>query len=227
MKLDPMEMLLRLTGDLSEVRGRVQELEDQGLATALEGLGKKVGDLRETLAAVVAAVQHMQAEPEEEEEPDWPGTTPNWTDELDQDQARELWDWLTKWCQNILWPIYAERVWKPCWYRHARLRMELTALCANWHWAYTKNAPPTRVSEWHARWWPHAERVLREELKDCGLPREDLPAPKHPVPAPLRPTKENPRPPAPPFTAEDFADHKFLERVEKDIARRPPGKTAD
>ena len=91
MKLDPMEMLLRLTGDLSAIRTRVQELEDQKLSAALESLDTKVGQLKETLAAVVEAVRQIQEGPEEEEEaPDWPGTTPNWMDDLDQEQARDL-----------------------------------------------------------------------------------------------------------------------------------------
>ena len=228
MKLDPMEMLLRLTGDLSAVRTRVQELEDQKLGEALEGLDTKVGQLKETLAAVVEAVRKIQEDPQEEEAPDWPGTTPNWMDDLDQEQARILWDWLTEWCQNKLWPFYAQHVWKPCWYRHPRLRIELTSLCANWYWSYSKGAPPTRVSEWHARWWPHVEKVLKEELKNCGMPRDDLKNPKHPVPVPIRPTEAEPNPPKPAYTESDFVDPGFLGLVEKDIARRrPPDSDAD
>ncbi|MFF5893961.1 hypothetical protein ACFY72_35105 [Streptomyces globisporus] len=228
MRLDPMEMLLRLTGDLSAVRTRVTELEDAKLGEALDGLDTKVGQLKETLAAVVEAVRQIQADPEEEEAPDWPGTTPNWMDDLDQEQARVLWDWLTEWSQNKLWPFYAQKVWKPCWYKHPRLRIELTSLCANWYWSYTKGAPPTRVSEWHARWWPHVEKVLREELRNCGIPRDDLKKPKHPVPAPAVPTEATPNPPAPPWTEWDFAEPGFLAAVEKDIARRPaPEKETD
>ena len=215
-----MEMLLRLTGDLSAVRGRVQELEDQGLAAALEDISTKVGNLRETLAAVVAVVQQIQEGPQEEEEvEDWPGTTPNWRDDLDQEKARVLWDWLIEWCQNTLWPFYAQSVWLPCWYKHPRLRIELTALCANWYWSYQKGAPPTRVMEWHARWWPHVEKVLKEELKNCGLPHDGKKL-KHPVPVPAVPTEEDPAPEPPPYTAEDFADPGFLAAVDRDVERR-------
>ncbi|MFE9334916.1 hypothetical protein [Streptomyces sp. NPDC006925] len=220
MKLDPMEMLLRLTGDLSAVRGRLQTLEDENLPATLEGLDTKVGQLKESLAAVVEAVGQLMADPEEEPPPEWPGTTPNWTDDLDQDQARELWDGLTEWCQNTLWPIYARPVWRPCWYLHKRLVIELTALWRNYEWSYEDKAPPTRVSEWHARWWPHVEKVLEKELSNCGMPRDGLPKPRHPVPVPVQPTMENENPPPPPFTESDFVDHRFFERVEKDIARR-------
>ncbi|MFI5987099.1 hypothetical protein ACIBEA_40320 [Streptomyces sp. NPDC051555] len=227
-KLDPMEMLLRLTGDLSGVRGRVQSLEDQDLAVALERLDENVGSLRETLAAVTVAIQQMQAEPEEEEPEkeveNWPGTAPNWTDDLDQEQARALWDWLTEWCQNKLWPIFAQPVWKPCWYRHTKLRIELTSLCANWYWSYDKKAPPTRSAEWLARWWPHVERILKEELNDCGLPRDGLQRPKHPVPVPVQATADNPTPAPPAFTVNDFADPAFFEWVEGNISKRRPAE---
>ncbi|KAB7833572.1 hypothetical protein FRZ00_33410 [Streptomyces mobaraensis] len=226
-----MEMLLRLTGDLSDVRGRVQDLEDQGVAATLESLDTKVGGLKETLAAVVEAIQQLQAEPEEEEEeePDWPGTTPNWTDDLDQDQARELWDGLTEWCQNKLWPIYVQDVWKPCWYRHMRLRVELTWVWRAYEWSYEKGkgVPPTRVAEWHVRWVKHIEAVLKEELKECGLPRDGLPRPKHRVPLPQPPTEEDETPAPPPFRVTDFVDPTFFEWVEDNIRKRRPAENSE
>ncbi|MEU5547178.1 hypothetical protein AB0G85_33180 [Streptomyces sioyaensis] len=225
MQLDPMEMLLRLTGDLSNVNGRVKTLEEQQVAAALaafeEKMATSVGGLEEQLAAVVAVIQQMQAEPEEEPS-DGPGTAPNWND-VNQDQARELWDWLTSWCQNVLWPTYAQSVWKPCWYRHQQVRIQLTWLCAYWHWAYEQHAPPTRAAEWHVRWWPHVEQVLKKELKECGYPSDNLPKPRHPVPVPVA---DSAAPPAP-FSIDDFVDHRFFERVEKDIARRPEAEKKD
>lgn len=221
MKVSVGDMLLTLTGNLSDVRSRLQALEDQKLLAELEGLATTVGGLNEKLAAIVAAVVQMQAEPEPEPEPAWPGFSPNWTDDLDQDQARELWDWLTEWCQNILWPIYARDVWKPCWYLHTQVRIELTALRGTWKHAYlSPDVPPTRAMEWHSRWWPHAEKMLKEELKNCGHPREGLPRPKHPVPVPQQPTDENPYPEPPAFHIGDFADPDFLRWVEDNISKR-------
>ncbi|GAA2111057.1 hypothetical protein [Streptomyces synnematoformans] len=215
------DMLLTLTGHISEVRTRLKELEDQNLHAELEGLSTRVGGLGETLAGIVEAIAAMQADPEPDPEPDWPGVSPNWTDDIDQNQARELWDWLTGWCQNILWPIYAQDVWKPCWYRHTRVRIALTALRGAHQWSYeSPQVPPTRGLEWEHRWWPATEQLLKEELKDCGLPRDGLPVPRHPVPVPIQPTEANPNPPPPPFTVRDFADPGFLEYMERNIARR-------
>lgn len=215
------DMLLTLTGNISELRARLKELEDQNLRGELEGLSTRVGSLGETLAGIVEAIAAMQAEPEAEPEPDWPGVSPNWNDDIDQNQARELWDWLTEWCQNYLWPIYAQDVWKPCWYRHNRVRIVLTALRGAHQWSYeSPQVAPTRGLEWEYRWWPETEKLLRAELKSCGLPRDDLKEPKHKVPLPLTAKEGDPPPPTPAFTIKDFVDPGFFEYVERNIARR-------
>ncbi len=229
MKVSVGDMLLTLTGNVSDARKRLSDLENQKLKELLEGLALKVGEHKEQLAAITEAFAALQAEPEPEPEPDWPGVSPNWTDDLDQDQARELWDWLTKWCHNILWPIYAQDVWKPCWYRHTRVRIVLTALRGAHQWSYeTTKVPPTRAMEWEFRWLREAKQLLKEELKDCGLPRDDLKKPKHPVPVPVQSTPENPNPAPPAFTIEDFTDPGFFDYVERNIAkRREPDKETD
>ncbi|MFD8621738.1 hypothetical protein [Streptomyces sp. NPDC059513] len=229
MKVSVGDMLLTLTGNVSDARKRLSDLENQRLKELLEGLALKVGEHKEQLAAITEAFAALQAEPEPEPEPDWPGVSPNWTDDIDQDQARELWDWLTEWCHNILWPIYAQDVWKPCWYRHTRVRIALTALRGAHQWSYeTTQVPPTRALEWEFRFWPQVETLLKAELKDCGLPRDDLKKPKHQVPVPAKPTLEDPHPAPPAFTIEDFVDPGFFEYVERNIAkRRVPDKEAD
>ncbi|NEC93616.1 hypothetical protein G3I71_49630 [Streptomyces sp. SID12501] len=75
-KIDAMEMLLRLTAELAETRGRLKALEEENLPASLESIDEKVGGLKESLAAVTAAVQQMRAEPEEEEEEPEPWPRP-------------------------------------------------------------------------------------------------------------------------------------------------------
>ena len=168
---------------------------------------------------MVEKLQQLQEEPEEEEEADGPGTAPDWT-QVDQDQARALWDWLLEWCQNILWPTYAEEVWKPRWYRHQRLRIELTWLCAYWYWSYEPKSPPTRAAEWHARWWPYVEKVMREELSRCGYVSENLREPRHAYPVDVKDADGNLVQQAP-YSGDDFADDELFASVERHIARRP------
>ncbi|MFG3207924.1 hypothetical protein [Streptomyces sp. NPDC048192] len=229
MKVSVSDMLLTLTGNVSDARKRLAELENQKLKQGQEDILLKLGEHKEQLAAITEALAAMQAEPEPEPEPDWPGVSPNWTDDIDQDQARQLWDWMTEWCQNFLWPVYAQDVWKPCWYRHPRLRIVLTALRGAHQWSYeTTKVPPTRALEWEYRWWPQTEQLLKEELKNCGLPRDGLPNPKHKVPMPKQPTDEVPNPAPPAFTIKDFVDPGFFEYVERNIAkRRKPEKKDD
>jgi hypothetical protein len=202
-QLSPETLLTTLIGDLAEVRGRVTALEEQELLDAINGL-------KRTLGEIVDAVDKLQTQ-EEESGDDGPGTAPDWTS-VDQDQARELWDWLLEWSQNKLYPMYALEVWRPCWYRHPRIRVELTWLCAYWHWSYEKTAPPTRAAEWHARWWPHVEGIMVKQLARCGHADEDRGDLKHEVPADQ--------------AEDDFMDsaEQLREFVEAHIARRPPAE---
>ncbi|WP_274036743.1 hypothetical protein [Streptomyces sp. MMBL 11-1] len=210
MKLEPGDMLLALARDLSETRTTLSAgLEDlAGRLEAVEGAeyGDAIAGLRKVLGDVTEAVQKLQAKAEEEE-PEGPGTAPDWTN-LDKEQCRELWDWLNTWCSKVLLPVYAPDAWRPCWYRHTELKFQLTWLCAYWHWAYEKTAPPTRAAEWHVRWWPAVLTFMKKELAECGyVDPEKLRDPLHVIPAD--------------DSLDDFADSGLLEWMDRDIERRP------
>jgi hypothetical protein len=217
--MDPERFLLELSSQLTEARSSVTALDGRVGTLEQQDLSRRVGEIREQLGAINEVLRQLTSEPVEEEESDGPGTAPNWIG-ADQQQARELWDWLLDWCQNILWPVWGQEVWKPCWYRHQTVRIQLTWLCAMWHWAYEKHAPPTRAAEWHLRWWPGVRDFMKAELNRCGYRSDNLPNPEHEVPVP------NPDPTGsqPAYLITDFADDRILERVQKDIDRRPPPK---
>ncbi|MGO4417196.1 hypothetical protein AB4Z54_00065 [Streptomyces sp. MCAF7] len=213
MKLEPERMVLDLAQDLAETRStltngladavaRLEALEGAEYDDAIAGLRKLLGELSE-------AVQKLQ-ETEEDPEPEGPGTAPDWTS-LDKEQCQELWDWLLTWCGKVLHPVYAREVWRPCWFRHQQLRIQLTWLCAYWHWSYEKTAPPTRAAEWHMRWWPAIEKFMKDELKECGYVSESLRDPVHEIPQHGDDALDY----------DDFADHGLMDWVAKDVARRP------
>ncbi|MFF0430322.1 hypothetical protein ACFYUJ_38920 [Streptomyces sp. NPDC004520] len=211
MKLEPERMVLDLARDLAETRttlsngledvvSRLEELEGLDIPDAISGLRKVIGEIAVGLQALQAA-----AEEEEEEESEGPGTAPDWRS-VDKEQCRELWDWLCNWCSRVLLPVYAQEVWKPCWYRHAPLRIQLTWLCAYYEWSYEKHAPPTRAAEWHMRWWPSMEKVIKKELANCGH-AGDVHDPVHEIPGEM--------------AYEEFADGGLAEWIDRDVARRP------
>lgn len=198
MNITPESLLLKLAEDLSGLRGRVSAIEEQDLLGA-------IGELQEALDRIVEEVSKLQPPEEEEEESKGPGTAPNWA-AVDQEQAKVLWEWLIEWCATVLHPMYALDVWRPCWYAHPRLRIELTWLCAYWHWAYEKTAPPTRAAEWHARWWTHVRDVMKRELANCGHQVPDRKM-EHVVPD----TQDE----------ADFSDDDMRPYVAEHVARRP------
>lgn len=210
MKLEPERMVLDLARDLAETRStltngladtvaRLEALEGQELDDAIAGLRKLLGEVAEQVQKLQDAAEAA------EEESDGPGTAPDWRN-LDKEQCRELWDWLCNWCSRVLLPVYAQEVWRPCWYRHQQVRIQLTWLAAYYEWSYEKTAPPTRAAEWHMRWWPSIEKFLKKELQKCGHPG-DVHDPLHEI--------------APDLAYEDFADDGLAAWIDKDVARRP------
>ncbi|MEY9961514.1 hypothetical protein [Streptacidiphilus sp. MAP5-52] len=154
------KLLAILAGDLAGHKTRLE---------ALESL--KLSDLREQVGRMTDLLIELTAQKEEEvpEEEEWdPTAVPDWRT-MNREDAREAWTTLVAWCRDVLYPTYCNpTIWRPCWYQHARIREELTWLCAHWHWSYkVKGAPPTRAAEWHARWWPYVRPLLKDGFTGC------------------------------------------------------------
>lgn len=204
MKIEPERMLANLAADLAEVRTRLQLIEGQRLVDQMGQMRTTLGDLAE----LVAALQPVEEEPQDP----GPVVAPNWAD-LDQSQAAEAWEVLVTWCRDVYRPMYALQQWRPCWYRHPLLRIQLSWLCANWHWSYMAKCPPTRPAEWHTRWWPSVQSFMDEELRRCGPSTDQLLGPVHSPPKGIE--------------GNGFEDGLMSAYIERDIARRPPPPNPD
>ncbi|NUT46106.1 MAG: hypothetical protein HOV94_02130 [Saccharothrix sp.] len=214
MPIDPDKLLAHIAGDVRDLGRRVDGIEKAKLPEHLR-------DLTTTVQALVETVEALQ--PTDEDEPMPVGYVPNWA-VLDRDQAAKVWADLVDWCRTVLHPMYASEIWRPCWYQHPRLRIELTWLWAAWRYSYEPKAPPTRAAEWHTRWWPHLAGVVADELKRCGLASDTLFQPVHPVPA--RPDDYDEDRHGWILGETDFADDEQLGRwIEADCARRPEPPT--
>ncbi|WP_068273598.1 hypothetical protein [Aldersonia kunmingensis] len=83
---------------------------------------------------------------------------------LDREQARELWGELTDWVGWLRARYQLGHTIPPCWYRHAVMVEELTALMAAHHAAYTTSSdghdpPRDTLAAWHRHWhWPLVDR---------------------------------------------------------------------
>ncbi|MEV8590891.1 hypothetical protein AB0424_28525 [Streptomyces sp. NPDC051180] len=165
MAIQPERMLTVLAGDLAVLKEgfgalveRIGKLEGKDPSTSIAGI-------HEALADILESIEELRPGSEEE---DGPPPTPNWAT-ADQDRARELWKWLTDWCRSTLHPMYAREHWRPCWYEHPQLRIQLTWLAHFHDWAYEPKAPPPRAAEWHLRWWPQLrDQILIPEFEGCG-----------------------------------------------------------
>ncbi|MFJ8957337.1 hypothetical protein ACIRO1_45330 [Streptomyces sp. NPDC102381] len=200
MAITPEKMLTGLVGEVALLDDRVTKLEGKDPSSSIAGI-------HEALADIMAKIEKLEEKPKEEQAP----PTPDWTT-ADQDRARELWDWLIKWCRETLYPMYAREYWRPCWYEHPQLRIQLTWLAHFHDWSREPKAPPTRAAEWHARWWPFVRdsvlgpSVPNSELFRCGHKVEDRTM-LHAVPAHEDETA--------------FEDGGLDSYVEEFIARRP------
>ncbi|PJN21114.1 hypothetical protein CG736_34795, partial [Kitasatospora sp. CB02891] len=115
--------------------------------------------------------ESQEADGEDEEEEFDPSQVPDFLS-LTQEDAEVTWKWLIKWAGEVLRPNYLggrRSPWRPCWYLHRRVVLELIWCCACWHWAYSvKKAPPSRAADWATRWLPHLEAFLAKHLEPCG-----------------------------------------------------------
>lgn len=213
MALDPERFLATLAGDVLDVARRVDAIEHAALPEQIEALGV-------TVTALFEAVDALR--PPDEDAPLSVGYVPNWA-VLDREQAAKVWADLVDWCRTVLHPMYAADIWRPCWYTHPRLRIELTWLWANWRYSYDPKAPPNRAAEWHTRWWPHLSGVITEELKRCGPVSDTLLEPLDPVPP--RPADYDEERDGWILGERDFADDEKLgQYIQRDCARRPEPK---
>ncbi|MGK4586069.1 hypothetical protein [Kitasatospora sp. HPMI-4] len=170
MALDPERVLSNLMGDVALLRSRLDKFDELQIPERLQLLDQGLVQVVEQTSHVAQLLMELQQE-QEEVEPDFdPTVAPDFLT-LNQDQATETWDWLVAWCAKVLRPAYLgarTRCWRPCWYHHRRVLLELIWACAFWHWSYAKGAPPARAAEWHTRWLPHLETFLAKHFEACG-----------------------------------------------------------
>lgn len=166
MAITPEKMLTGLAGELALLTNRVQELEGKDPTSSISGIYQALADFKDKIEKLEEKAPEEQAPP-----------TPNWAT-ADQERAQELWDWLITWCRETLYPMYAyehwrptaHTYWRPCWYEHPQVRIQLTWLAHFHDWAYEPKAPPTRAAEWHARWWP----FIRDSILNSAVPGSEF-----------------------------------------------------
>lgn len=150
-QLDENEQLDRRLGALG------QDAETQRHAIA--DLGTRLDDLT-TLVRELA--QRPAAEARSERAIWWPDLPAG----RERTAALRL---LGAWVDDVLRGHHPELVQdslQACWYRHADVLDELTALQAAWHAAYRANAAPaTAAIEWHDRWLPGCMARCKAAIK--------------------------------------------------------------
>ncbi|GAA2836776.1 hypothetical protein ACFQ0M_48810 [Kitasatospora aburaviensis] len=171
MALDPERMLSHLMGDVAVLRKRLDGLDELEVPERLAMLDQGLRQVVEQISHVGQLLQELQEEPEEPEE-DFDPTAVRDFLTLNQEEAEATWKWLVDWLRKVLRPAYlgagANSPWRPCWYQHRRVLLELIWAAAFWHWSYAKGAPPSRAAEWHTRWLPHLETFLAKQFAGCG-----------------------------------------------------------
>jgi hypothetical protein len=92
-----------------------------------------------------------------------------WWPALGPDQARDAWQLLTEWLQDVLTLRYpaADRVLQPCWYRHPDAVDALTVLQATWRAAYLGSAEASAAAQWLHQWLPAGIEQLKQALDRC------------------------------------------------------------
>lgn len=127
---------------------RTGELMD---TDSVPGLAAVAALHAEHLEALTAAVEQLTED--RSTQPD--GRGPFVWAELDAQAAAKAWRDLAAWVGWLRGRYPLARQVPLCWWRHAELVEELTALWLAWREAYTsKGAPWTAAADWHGRWLP-------------------------------------------------------------------------
>ncbi len=170
MALDAEKVLSTLVGDVAVLRSRVEGFEALDVNDRLQLLDQGLLQLVDQMGTIARMLDEAQQEKEETEPEFDPTKVPDFLS-LNQKQAAEVWEWLVTWCLTVLRRVYLgprSGVWRPCWYQHRRVVIELIWACAFWHWSYAEGAPPSRAAEWHTRWLPHLQEFLAKQFAPCG-----------------------------------------------------------
>src|SRR4051812_49295632 len=127
------------------------------------GLLLDVEELQQEVAALRADVDALRAAAAPTHVGVW------WWPALGPAQARDAWQLLTEWLQDVLTLRYpaADRVLQPCWYRHPDAVDALTVLHATWRAAYMGSAEAGSAAQWLHQWLPAGIEQLNQALNRC------------------------------------------------------------
>jgi hypothetical protein len=141
--------------DVTTVQRRVDDLAE----TVSE-----VDTLRAEVAAVAEVAENLATA-------HVPGPASWWPDLATGDSRAQALADLGIWVDEVLRTRHPEMYSKlgACWYQHADVLDELTALRAAWYAAYRDpEAPATAAVEWHDRWLPGVMRRCRAAIRARG-----------------------------------------------------------
>jgi hypothetical protein len=167
--------------EFDELRGYVEQIgvilanvAKEVAAQDVTTVQRRVDDLAETVSevdtlraevAAVAEVAENLATAQVHGPASW------WPDLATGDSRAEALKNLGVWVDEVLRTRHPEMYNKlgGCWYQHADVLDELTALRAAWYAAYRDpEAPATAAIEWHDRWLPGAMRRCRAAIRARG-----------------------------------------------------------
>ena len=151
---------------LSDLAREVAAQDVTTVQRRLDDLAETVSEV-DTLRAEVAAV----AEVAENIATHGPRVASWWPDLATGESRAQALESLGVWVDEVLRTRHPEMYNKlgGCWYQHADVLDELTALRAAWYAAYRDpEAPATAAIEWHDRWLPGAMRRCRAAIRARG-----------------------------------------------------------
>lgn len=150
------DALAGLVVDVAELR---QQLED------LAPVKDRIGEVAHSVSQLRAGLEQLAADTRAAAPRTW-----SWP-ALNAAEASDAWAALRTWLADILLGRYpaAQRVIRPCWYRHPDVLDSLTALYTAWRAAYDDpTAPADAAASWLDRWLPAAVKQLQAALGSCG-----------------------------------------------------------